>query len=317
MNTQSSAMPESFDAPQVAPRVMSPTRPFYWSVRRELWENRSIYIAPLAAAGVYLLAYMVGVMRLPHGGHSGVEMIRRHAIAEPYDFAAGLLMVTAMIVGVFYCLDALHGERRDRSILFWKSLPVSDVTTVLAKASIPLAVLPALTITITLATQFLVLMMSSMALAASGQSVGAYWEQLSWFQMWAMLVYHLLTVHLLGHAPFYAWFLLVSAWARRAAFLWAVLPLIAIGFRREDRVRHNIFCASAGASIDRRLGGSGLSRSDADRPHDAHHAWTLSGQSRFVAGTGGDCGLSLCSRAGAAQSRTDLTGSRALGHEDR
>src|SRR5450755_3103676 len=224
MNTQSSAMPESFDAPKVAPRVMSETQPFYWSVRRELWENRSIYLAPLAAAGVYLLAYMVGIMRLR------VEMIRRHAIAEPYDFAAGLMMVTAMIVGVFYCLDALHGERRDRSILFWKSLPVSDVTSVLAKASIPLAVLPALTIAITLATQLLVLMMNSMALAASGQSVGAYWEQLSWFQMWAMLVYHLLTVHLLGHAPFYAWFLLVSAWARRAAFLWAVLRLIAIGF---------------------------------------------------------------------------------------
>jgi ABC-2 type transport system permease protein len=212
---------------------MSETRPFYWSVRRELWENRSIYLAPLAAAGVYLLAYMVGAMRLPNKWRalSGVDpMIRQHAILEPYDFAAGLMMVTALIVGVIYCLDALHGERRDRSILFWKSLPVSDGTTVLAKASIPLAVLPALTITITLAAQFLMLMMGSMALAASGQSVGAYWEQLSWFQMWAMLVYHLLTVHLLGHAPFYAWFLLVSAWARRAAFLWAVLPLIAIGF---------------------------------------------------------------------------------------
>jgi ABC-2 type transport system permease protein len=69
-----------------------------------------------------------------------------------------------------------------------------------------------------------------MVLAASGEDVGAYWAQLSWFQMWGMLVYHLLTVHLLGHAPFYAWFLLVSAWARRATFLWAVLPLIAIGF---------------------------------------------------------------------------------------
>jgi ABC-2 type transport system permease protein len=232
MNIQSSAMPESFDAPKVAPRVISETRPFYWSVRRELWENRSIYLAPLAAAGIYLLAYMVALIRLPHKWRalSGVEMIRRHAIAEPYDFAAGLMMVTAMIVGVIYCLDALHGERRDRSILFWKSLPVSDVTTVLAKASIPLAVLPALTITITLAAQFVLLMMSSMVLAASGENVRAYWAQLSWFPMWGMLVYHLLAVHLLGHAPFYAWFLLVSAWARRAAFLWAVLPLIAIGF---------------------------------------------------------------------------------------
>ena len=64
------------------------------------------------------------------------------ALAMPYSHAAMLLMVTAFIVGVFYSLDALHGERRDRSILFWKSLPVSDLTTVLSKASIPLVVLP-------------------------------------------------------------------------------------------------------------------------------------------------------------------------------
>ena len=52
-------------------------------------------------------------------------------------------MLTAMVVGLFYCLDALNGERRDRSILFWKSLPVSDTTAVLAKASIPLRRPPA------------------------------------------------------------------------------------------------------------------------------------------------------------------------------
>ena len=63
---------------------------------------------------------------------------RQQTIEAPYDMAAGLLMLDLLIVGVFYCLDALHGERRDRSMLFWKSLPVSDLTTVLAKASIPL-----------------------------------------------------------------------------------------------------------------------------------------------------------------------------------
>ena len=52
------------------------------------------------------------------------------------------IMFATFLVGIFYCLDALHGERRDRSILFWKSLPVSDLTTVLSKASIPFAVLP-------------------------------------------------------------------------------------------------------------------------------------------------------------------------------
>src|SRR5450432_2586565 len=230
MNTQSSAMPESFDAPKVAPRVMSETRPLYWSVRRELWENRSIYLAPLAAAGVYLLAYMVAVMRLQHKWRalSGVEMIRRHAIAEPYDVAAGLMMVTAMIVGAFYCLDALHGERRDRSILFWKSLPVSDLTTVLSKACIPLVVLPLTAFGISLAMQLTMLFLSTVVLLASGVGAAALWTGLPLLQMTGVMVYGL-TVHALWHAPIYGWLLLVSGWARRATLLWAVLPLLVIG----------------------------------------------------------------------------------------
>jgi len=217
----------------VAPAVLPATRSFYWSVRRELWENRSIYIAPLAAAAVFLFAYLIGTIHLPAKirALSGLDPDQqRHAIAMPYDFAAGLMMVTAMIVGVFYCLDALHGERRDRSILFWKSMPVSDAVTVLSKASIPLAVLPLLTIAITVAMQIIILLISSAVLAGNGLSVANYWTQLSPFQMSLGLTYHILTVHLLGHAPFYAWMLLVSAWARRAAILWASLPLLAIGF---------------------------------------------------------------------------------------
>ena len=58
----------------------------------------------------------------------------RTLVEQPYTFAAFLLMGTTFIVAMFYCLEALYGERRDRSILFWKSLPVSDLTTVLAKA---------------------------------------------------------------------------------------------------------------------------------------------------------------------------------------
>ena len=73
------------------------------------------------------------------------NLVQRQAVLEePYTFAMGVIMVTAFIVSIFYSLDALHGERRDRSILFWKSLPVSDLTTVLSKASVPLVVLPAL-----------------------------------------------------------------------------------------------------------------------------------------------------------------------------
>src|SRR5450631_579664 len=228
MNTQSSAMPESFDAPKVAPRVMSETRPLYWSVRRELWENRSIYLAPLAAAGVYLLAYMVAVMRLQHKWRalSGVEMIQRALVELPYDLAAMMLMLTAFLVGLFYCLDALHGERRDRSILFWKSLPVSDLTAVLSKAIIPLAILPLLTFAITIVTQLIILLMSTAVLLPAGLGATT-WERLPFFQMSVVLLYGLVTLAL-WQAPFYAWLLLVSGWARRATFLWAFLPWLAV-----------------------------------------------------------------------------------------
>src|SRR5580692_6595412 len=231
MNSQSNAVPESFDSQRIAPAALSATRPFYWSVRRELWENRSIYVAPLAASGVYLFGFLISLIRLPqkmralsavHPAH------QRAAVTMPYEFAAGLIMVTTLIVAVFYCLEALHGERRDRSILFWKSLPVSDLTTVLSKAIIPIVVLQLVAFAVTFATQWIMLMLSSAVVLGSGLNVANLWTQVSLFQMSLMLLGHLLILHGLWYAPVYAWLLLVSAWARRAAFLWAVLPWLVI-----------------------------------------------------------------------------------------
>ena len=58
MNTRVNTAAESFETQAGAPAISSATRPFYWSVRRELWENRSIYIAPLAAAAVFLVGFL-------------------------------------------------------------------------------------------------------------------------------------------------------------------------------------------------------------------------------------------------------------------
>jgi len=149
MSTQSNTMSESFQSQSIAPAVVPATRALYWSVRRELWENRSIYLAPLAVAAVALFAFslssIAGIWEKP-------LRLNPAQPQAPYDLAAGLMMLTGIVVSVFYCLDALHGERRDRGILFWKSLPVSDLTTVLAKASIPLVILPLLTFSITVAS---------------------------------------------------------------------------------------------------------------------------------------------------------------------
>ena len=144
MNTQSDNTPESTGVNDPG-YSRSSTQPFFWSVRRELWENRSIYIAPLIVAAVVLFGSLVGSFHLPDRRRLAMLLDpahRRAAIEMPYDIAAMMIILTAFVVGVFYCLDALYGERRERSILFWKSLPVSDLTTVLSKATIPLVILP-------------------------------------------------------------------------------------------------------------------------------------------------------------------------------
>ena len=207
------------------------TRPFYWSVWRELWENRSIYIAPLIVAVVQVIGFAISTIGLAE--RRRVVLLfddpakQRLAMEEPYDVAAMMMLFTVFIVGVFYCLDALHGERRDRSILFWKSLPVSDLTTVLSKAFIPLAVLPLIAFAFVVCVQLVMLLMTGVNLLFHGMSPASTWAHVPMFQNWFVLLYGLIALAL-WHAPIYAWLLLVSGWARRATFLWAVLPLIVI-----------------------------------------------------------------------------------------
>src|SRR5881392_4181946 len=231
MNTQSNTVPESSsDSQAIKAAAMSVTRPFYWSVRRELWENRSIYIAPLIVAAVQVFGFAISTIGLADRRRAVLLLDPAHqraAIEQPYDLAAMMMIFIVFIVGVFYCLDALHGERRDRSILFWKSLPVSDRTTVLSKATIPLVVLPLVAFAITVCVQFLMLLWSSAVLLSSGLAATT-WTRFNLFQQSLILLYSLIVIAL-WHAPIYAWALLISGWTRRATFLWAVLPLLAIG----------------------------------------------------------------------------------------
>jgi ABC-2 type transport system permease protein len=230
------------------------TRRIYWSIRRELWENRSIYVAPLAVAALIPVGLLISTTRLPDRMRAvvGYKPLQQHV---PFDqqisFAALLIMLTMFLVAVFYCLEALQRERRDRSILFWKSLPVSDLMAVLSKASIPLLIIPLLTFAITIATQSVMLLLSAAVLAATGQSVTELWNHLRFWQMSVMLLYHLVAIHGLWYAPIWSWLLLVSSWARRAAFLWAALPPLAIGVVEKIAFNSSHF----GALIGYRLSG--------------------------------------------------------------
>ena len=226
MNTQSNAMSEPSIQSQGTPAAVSAARVMYWSIRRELWENRSIYLGPLVAAVLFLFGFVINMVTMRRSiGASLLDPAQQHdLLATRYELSGALIMGTALIVGVFYSLDALYGERRDRSILFWKSLPVSDLTTVLSKLTVPIVILPLLSFAISLATQFIMLLLSSVILLGSGVNIAALWTEVSFFHVSVVLLYHLLTVHGLWYAPLYGWLLMVSAWAPRAPFIWAFLP---------------------------------------------------------------------------------------------
>jgi ABC-2 type transport system permease protein len=231
MNLASTAVPgPEVGERETAPAALNPTRPFYWSVRRELWENRWVYLAPLGVAAFALAGLVVHAITMPSHvpGMLAVDPATRGSAATTYTVAAALMLATAFVVAAFYSVGALNGERRDRSILFWKSLPVSDRTTVLAKASIPLAIVPALAFAAIVALQLALLLLSAAALLVKGQSAAPLWGELGLFRMWLALLYGAAAMTL-WHAPIHAFLLLASGWARRTAALWAVLPLLALG----------------------------------------------------------------------------------------
>jgi len=226
MSALNVAEERSVALPERAALQQHATRPFLWLVRRELWENPSIVVAPVAVAAVIVFGFFVAAIRFSGKVFISVNQDPVGAIAVamiPLFFVAFALGITMLFTGVFYSLDALHSERRDRSILFWKSLPVSDRETVLSKLTVPMAVLPIVTFAVALSAQILIFLIENGAMLAHGGSLRALWTQLPIPAALTAFLYGLITTTL-WYAPIYAWLMLVSAWARRAALIWAVVP---------------------------------------------------------------------------------------------
>jgi ABC-2 type transport system permease protein len=159
-----------------------------------------------------------------------LDSAKQHAaVIRPFSLAPAPIMLATFLVGFFYSLDALYGERRDRSILFWKSLPVSDRTTVLSKATVPIVVLPAIAFVLSVIAQVVMLFWSTLVLIGSGIGPARLWSEFQFFEGLPIMAYGLI-VHVLWFAPIYGWLFLISAWAKRAPVLWAVLPPMAVSF---------------------------------------------------------------------------------------
>jgi ABC-2 type transport system permease protein len=216
------------DAPrQAAPSARIRTgQTLLMLVRRELWEHRALWIAPLAVAALMILGALIAGLKI-HLTHS--DMSARDAPDSMVMFAvmqsavSTPLSLVMLIVVSFYLLDCLYAERKDRSILFWKSLPVSDDLTVVSKLLVALVVVPLFVFALGLLLSLAFVGIWEVNAAFGRVPAIPGWDTLEWLRAeMALLVCLILGV--LWYAPIAAYLLLVSAWARRSPFLWSALP---------------------------------------------------------------------------------------------
>jgi ABC-2 type transport system permease protein len=211
---------------------VSKARAFYWSVRREVWEHPSVWLAPTIVAVLMLAAFAFAASRMADALHEALSREQASfqiaSLLQPLVLSAIPIVLTMLLTGMFYCLEALYDERRDRSILFWKSLPVSDTTTVLAKACVPLVVLPIVACIVFISMQFLALTIGTAVLVSHGIDVSALWDVGALAGAWVDLIGWLVTITL-WYAPIYGWFLLVSVAANRSPLLWSILLPFVVG----------------------------------------------------------------------------------------
>jgi ABC-2 type transport system permease protein len=189
-----------------------------WLIRREFWENRAIWMIPAVFGGLLLLAALFGQVSIP----------RLTSTHESEEAAAAFLVVVGamfyLVMGVYatwYLLDCLYTDRKDRSILFWKSLPISDATTVLCKLVVGMLIIPLVYFAAADATALIAaFILSIRARASIGSSL---WNGDVWWQVQVLWMYAIVTTAV-WYLPVAGWLMLVSAWAKRAVMLWAVLP---------------------------------------------------------------------------------------------
>jgi len=241
MSSPQPNLSEAGTAPGLAPATTLVSRSslqiFIVLVRRELWEHRALWMTPLVVA-VLLLATTF----LAHAGpfpFVNDDEVWRHERSREALFALmewGLTVpqyLVMVIVLSFYLTDCLYAERKDRSILFWKSMPVSDGATVVSKLLTALVVVPLGIYLLALITSVLFAALMLLRVSLGHIPAGmAMWNSIAWLKVQALMLYGLI-VSMFWYAPLAAYLMFVSAWARRNVTLWATLPpIIAILLER-------------------------------------------------------------------------------------
>ncbi len=207
---------------------------FMWLIRRETWEHRAIWIAPAIVLVIFVLAVFTGNVHLgPIGDMDPTSALGLLPAEKQVKLLmvvySALALVMFMVMGViilFYALDSLYTDRRDRSVLFWKSLPLSDAETVLSKFTVAAVVMPMVAVVGALLSQLIVAAGGATKLALAGGNAAIMWQADTLGVGAGIAVMWALTA-MLWYAPVIAYLMLASAWAPKGPFLWAVLPPVA------------------------------------------------------------------------------------------
>ena len=204
-------------------------------LRREFWEHRAIFFVPVIVAVLMVLTSLTGQVSIGDMEHIDIGILgatnmpdsARSAALSGLMIALSSTFVFAMwILTIFYSLDSLYAERKDRSILFWRSIPCSDFETVLSKLLTAVFVIPLVTFIIIAATHLLVLLNVTIWVDMRGGSVWhLIWSAAPFVDNWTATLVFLLALPL-WLSPFIGWFLFVSAFTKRSPLLMAALPIV-------------------------------------------------------------------------------------------
>ena len=202
-------------------------------IRREFWEHRMMLVmAPLALCVIYLILCVLAGAKIDvnllqfenHPTSSAAYLVVMHTAFTV------LLYLLMAVVAFFYLCDCLYAERKDRSILFWKSLPVSDTATVLSKMLVALIAIPVVVFVLSFVTNVIAFgIFKALIHVPAPPSVASDWTVGGWLRLNGYLIVDILVLAL-WFAPVAAYQLLISVVVPRAPFVFTVLPPLALVF---------------------------------------------------------------------------------------